>query len=91
MEKVSRKQVVAFRQDIRQLLERRVLQAVESVLEEELSLALCTGRYERSPVRGGYRHGTQARRITTREGTRELRVPRGVMAPVEHDGCLLLR
>lgn len=77
MEKPSREQVLAFRQDIRELLQRRVLEAVEGVLEEELSLALGTSRYERSAVRRGYRNGSERRRITTGEGIRELEVPRG--------------
>ena len=77
MEKVSREKVVAFRQNIRELLERRVAAAVEVVLEEELSAALGSTRYERNPVRRGYRNGSERRRITTRAGTRELEVPRG--------------
>ena len=77
MEKVSRERVVAFRQSIRELLERRVTDAVEVVLEEELSAALGSTRYERSSVRRGYRNGSERRRITTRAGTRELQVPRG--------------
>lgn len=83
MGEVSRDQVVAFRLDIRELLRRRVLEAVESVLEEELSLALGTSRYERNPVRRGYRNGSEQRRITTREGTRELAVPRGRVRTAE--------
>ncbi len=77
MEKASREQVATFRLNIQELLQRRVLEAVEGVLEEELSLALGTSRYERNPVRRGYRNGSEWRRITTREGTRELAVPRG--------------
>ena len=41
-------EVIRLRQDISCLLRRRVLEAVESVLEEELAHALGTGRYERS-------------------------------------------
>jgi putative transposase len=77
VEKVSREQVVAFRVDIQELLQRRVLEVVETVLKEELSLALGTGRYERSGVRCGYRNGGEVRRVTTKEGTRGLVVPRG--------------
>lgn len=83
MGEVSRDQVVAFRLDIRELLRRRVLEAVEGVLEEELSLALGTSRYERNPVRRGYRNGSEQRRITTSEGTRELAVPRGRVRTAE--------
>jgi transposase-like protein len=77
VEKASREKVVAFRQNIRELLERRVTAAVEVVLEEELSAALGSGWYERNPVRRGHRNGSARRRITTRGGTRELEVPRG--------------
>ncbi len=83
MEKASREQVLAFRQDIRALLHRRVLEAVEGVLEDELSLALGTGHYERSTVRRGYRNGSERRRISTGEGIRELEVPRGRVATAE--------
>lgn len=77
MDKASREQVVAFRQDVRELLRRRVLEAVEGVLKEELSLALGASPYGRSQARRGYRNGSEQRRITTAEGTRELEVPRG--------------
>ncbi len=40
--------VIRLRQNIQDLLRRRVLEAVQTVLEEELSEALGTGRYERS-------------------------------------------
>ena len=40
--------LVAFRQDVHKLLRRRVLEAMEIVLEEELSEALGSSRYERS-------------------------------------------
>jgi len=76
MEKVSREKVAPFRQDIRELLERRLQEAVEVVLEEELSAALGSGWYERNPVRRGHRNGSARRRITTVAGTRELEVPR---------------
>lgn len=83
MEKASRERVVAFRQDIQQLLQRRLVEAVETVLEEELSLALGSTRYERSPARRGYRNGVERRPITTKEGTRELAVPRGRVAKAD--------
>ncbi len=69
--------VIRLRQNIQDLLRRRVLEAVQTVLEEELSEALGTGRYERSEARQGYRNGHDTRRITTQVGTQELEVPRG--------------
>jgi transposase-like protein len=77
-------EVIRLRQDIACLLRRRVLEAVESVLEEELVQALGTGRYERSEERRGYRNGHQTRRITTELGAQMLEVPRGRV--VEDDG-----
>jgi transposase-like protein len=76
--------VIRLRQDISTLLRRRVLEAVEAVLEEELAGALGTGRYERSEERRGYRHGHETRRITTELGPQTLAVPRGRI--VEPDG-----
>ncbi len=69
--------VIHLRQNIQDLLRRRVLEAVQTVLEEELSEALGTGWYERSEARQGYRNGHETRRITTSMGTQELEVPRG--------------
>ncbi len=80
MREVSTQEVVAFRQEVRRLLGRRLLEAVEVVLEEELSEALGSGWYERSAVRRGYRNGVERRRITTVAGTREVSVPRGRIA-----------
>ena len=45
--------VIRLRQNIQDLLRRRVLEAVETVLEEELSNALGASRYERSDERRG--------------------------------------
>ncbi len=83
MEKASRENVLEFRQDIQQLLHRRVLEAIEAVLEEELSVALGSTRYERNERRRGYRNGIERREVTTREGIRELAVPRGRVATAE--------
>ncbi len=63
--------------DVQTLLRRRVLEAIEQVLEEELTEALGTGRYERQEARRGYRNGHQTRRITTAQGLHTLAVPRG--------------
>jgi len=60
--------VIHLRQNIQDLLHWRVLEAVQTVLEEELSEALGTVRYERSKTRQGYRNGHETRRITTQVG-----------------------
>ena len=69
--------VVQFRLDIRRLLQTRLREAVEIVLEEELSSALGAPRYQRNDDRHGYRNGVEERRVTTPNGTRKLRNPRG--------------
>jgi len=69
--------LVAFRQDVHKLLRRRVLEAMEIVLEEELSEALGSTRYERSESRRGYRNGCEKRTVTTSLGAEEIEIPRG--------------
>ncbi len=69
--------LVAFRQDVHKLLRRRVLEAMEIVLEEELSEALGSTRYERSESRRGYRNGSEKRTVTTSLGSEEIEIPRG--------------
>jgi len=69
--------LVAFRQDFQRLLRRRVLEALEIVLEEELTEALGSSRYERGEGRKGYRNGTEHRTLTTSMGTEAVEVPRG--------------
>ena len=52
-------------------------EAIEIVLEAELAAALGSARHERTERRLGYRHGALKRTITTSDGPRVLRVPRG--------------
>ncbi len=80
----SEAEVIRLRQSIETLMRRRILEAIEVVLEEELTEALGTGRYERGEARRGYRNGHQTRRITTAVGAQTLEVPRGRM--VDADG-----
>lgn len=56
--------LTCLRQNIQDLLRRRVLEEVQTVLEEELSEALGTSRYERSDERRGDGKGHETRRIT---------------------------
>src|ERR1700680_3343501 len=77
MKEATTGQVLEFRRRIRDLLRERVLEAVEVVLAEELSQALGSVRYERTPGRRGHRNGVEVRQLTTVAGTREVRVPRG--------------
>lgn len=78
-------EVIRLRQNIETQMRRRILEAIEVVLEEELTEALGTGRYERGEGRRGYRNGHESRRITTAVGTETLAVPRGRL--VEDDGA----
>lgn len=80
-------QVVEFRREIRHLLQGRISQAIEALLEEELEGVLGSGWYERSERRRGYRNGSVRRRITTPAGTRELNVPRARLATSEGDSA----
>jgi putative transposase len=77
MKEATTGQVLEFRLRIRDLLQERLLEAVEVVLAEELSRALGSESYERAPGRRGYRNGVEVRNVTTMAGTREVRVPRG--------------
>lgn len=52
-----------------------VQEAVQAVLEMEMEETLGVGRYERSEGRMGYRSGYYRRRLITRVGTIQLRVP----------------
>jgi putative transposase len=70
----TREQMLALLQNddsIRALLEA----TVQSVLEAEMDEALGAGCGERTPGRRGYRSGHYRRRLVTRVGTLELRVP----------------
>ncbi len=66
----SEAEVIRLRRNIETQMRRRILEAIEVVLEEELTAALGTGRYERDDARRGYRNGHQTRRITTAVGGR---------------------
>ncbi len=57
-------------------LRRRVPEAIELVMEEEVAQALGCPAWERTEERRGYRNGAEIRRATTSVRTRELRVPR---------------
>jgi transposase-like protein len=81
----SEAEVIRLRQSIETQMRRRILEAIELVLEEELTEALGTSRYERGDARRGYRNGHQTRRITTRVGAQTLDIPRGRI--VDPDGA----
>lgn len=69
--------ILQFRQDLETQLCRQVQEAIETVLDAELTVALGSARHERTDLREGYHHGALERTITTSDGPRVLRVPRG--------------
>jgi putative transposase len=74
MTKHTREQMLALLQDdeaIKELLQT----TIQAALEAEMDEALGAGKGERSDGRKGYRSGHYRRRLTTRVGTLELRVP----------------
>ena len=73
---ISKESVSEYRGFVQLRLRKRILEAIEVVLEEEVNQALGCGSYERAEDRRGYRNGAETRRVTTSVGTRELRVPR---------------
>ena len=77
---ISKESVSEYREFVQLRLRKRILEAIEVVLEEEVDQALGCGSYERAEDRRGYRNGAETRRVTTPVGTRELRVPRAPRA-----------
>ena len=73
---ILKESVSEYREFVQLRLRKRVLEANEVVLEEEVDQALGCCSYERAEDRRGYRNGAETRRVTTSVGTRELRVPR---------------
>jgi putative transposase len=71
---IAREQLLALLQEDQAL--KALLQAtVQEVLEAEMDEALGAGKGERTGERRGYRSGYYGRKLTTRIGTLELRVP----------------
>ena len=73
---ILKESVSEYREFVQLRLRKRVLEANEVVLEEEVDQALGCCSYERAEDCRGYRNGAETRRVTTSVGTRELRVPR---------------
>jgi putative transposase len=69
--------LVPTRQEIRQNIRSKIVEAIQVVLEEELTAVLGSQRYERSEHRRGFRHGKEVRPVTTEHGLLEIPVPRG--------------
>lgn len=69
--------ILQFRQELEIQLRQQIREAIEIVLQTELTAALGSARHERTERREGYRHGALERMITTSDGPRVLQVPRG--------------
>ncbi len=70
-------EVARFRRDIDRAMRERVREAIEMVLEEELTDALGCPRHDRTDNRLGYRNGSIEREVTMETGLQRLHVPRG--------------
>jgi transposase-like protein len=66
-----------WRESLEAAIRERVRDLIEEILEEEVEEGLGTGRSERRAERHGYRHGVKTRKLATRSGQVELKVPRG--------------
>ncbi len=73
---VKSTQIEALISSDSELLKRLVKEALQEVLEAEMSDALCAGPRERTVDRMGYRSGYYSQGLVTRIGKLELRVPR---------------
>lgn len=73
----SQAAIIQFRHDIEVEFRRKIREALDVALREELAVALASDRHERTERRRGYRNGSSERAITTPEGPRTVTVPRG--------------
>ena len=62
---ISKESVSEYREFVQLRLRKRVLEAIEVVLEEEVDQALGCGSYERAEDRRGYRNGAGQSDIAT--------------------------
>ena len=62
---ISKESVSEYREFVQLRLRKRVLEAIEVVLEDEVDQALGCRSYERAEDRRGYRNGAETRRVTT--------------------------
>ena len=70
-------QITPTPSELRELLRSRVVEAIQIVLDEELTAVLGSAAYERVETRRGYRNGSERRKVTTELGSVELEIPRG--------------
>jgi len=70
-------EVARFRRDIDRAMRERVRDAIEVILDEELTEALGCPRHDRTENRLGYRNGSIEREVTMETGLQRIRIPRG--------------
>ena len=73
----SQAAILQFRHDIEVEFRRKIREALDVALREELAVALASERHERTEWRRGVRNGSSERVITTSDGPRTVTVPRG--------------
>ena len=71
---ISKESVSEYRECVQLRLRKRVLEAIEVVLEEEVDQALGCRSYKRAEDRRGYRNGAETRRVTAYSSHRERRI-----------------
>lgn len=70
-------EVARFRRDIDRAMRERVREAIEVIVDEELTEALGCPRHDRTENRLGYRNGSIEREVTMETGLQRIRIPRG--------------
>ncbi len=80
------RQVTYERDYLTEAIRREFQLVIERVVIEELEATLGVGPYERGEGRRGYRHGYEARQISTSFGKSDIKVPR---ARLYSDGALV--
>lgn len=63
-------------EDTRDLFRRLLREALQDLIEAELTAAIGAGRHERSPARSNWRNGGRSRLLATPVGDLELRIPK---------------
>jgi putative transposase len=63
-------------EDTRDLFRRLLREALQELIEAELTAAIGAGRHERSPSRSNWRNGSRSRTLATPAGDLELRIPK---------------
>jgi putative transposase len=65
-----------FDENTRDLVRRLLQQALQDLIEAELTAVIGAGRHERCPSRSNWRNGGRSRTLATPAGDLELRIPK---------------